>query len=435
MLRKKYFLPVILLFPAFVAMAQENTVIIKGNVKNTEGTPLQGASIIINKKSVLSNKEGAFTMWAPASGFTVKITYQGYTPFFKKYNSHELKQGGNDTLKLSFVLQEKEEMLETVEIVAKDIEMAYKKPKILVLDYGFYRNGLLLLLKEKSKYLLRYTNENDSLVAELPLYIKPKDFFFDCLENYHVRTSDSIYQFYEIDNRLLLDKGIDATVFNQLVLPCVASSAKSLYFEKYGYLNQSLVYYATEKNNSQKKLIRHISDNKSMNGIMYSNAERWEELMSLPGRMADIDTGTLMHIRRSENALNFNKYVLSQEVYHPLFNNNKSLFIFDHLADSVVIYDLAGKPKEHYAIAHHKNKGWDKEILVDVKTNKFYAKCMRNGMVTLLELGKDFKVIREHKIEKHNFPEKMKIRNGYVYYLYNVKDGSSINNIYKQRLK
>ena len=62
--------------------AQSNKFTVTGSVKDDKGTPVVGASIIINGTNigVTSNLEGNFTLDAPYSEATLMVSYLGYAP-------------------------------------------------------------------------------------------------------------------------------------------------------------------------------------------------------------------------------------------------------------------------------------------------------------------------------------------------------------------
>lgn len=64
------------------AQAQSNKFTVKGSVKDDKGTPIVGASIIINGTNigVTSDLDGNFTLDAPYSEATLMVSYLGYAP-------------------------------------------------------------------------------------------------------------------------------------------------------------------------------------------------------------------------------------------------------------------------------------------------------------------------------------------------------------------
>jgi hypothetical protein len=254
--------------------------------------------------------------------------------------------------------------------------------------------------------------------------------------NFHVRTSDSVYQLFEIDRQWVLDKGFSALDFDKMVTPCKASSDKYLYFGKYGAHNQSLLYYQLEKNSGIGRNIRLVNDAANTKGVGDYALRAYTEWASYESPYGGISWENLIAQRHSQQDVWFYEKILSREVYHPLFKQNDSIFIFDHFVDSVMIYDLDGRLLRRQMIGYELIQGWDKEILADAINGKFYARCSRDGLSYLLELSPhDFAVVKEHRLDRHVFPEKIKVRNGYAYYLYNTKNGFAVMNLYRQRLK
>ena len=64
-----------------VTAAQQQTTC-KGNIMDTNGDPIIGASIVVSgqKKATISDMEGNFTLPEVATGTTLTISYVGYKP-------------------------------------------------------------------------------------------------------------------------------------------------------------------------------------------------------------------------------------------------------------------------------------------------------------------------------------------------------------------
>ncbi|MCD4737237.1 MAG: hypothetical protein K8R53_14435 [Bacteroidales bacterium] len=85
-------------------------------------------------------------------------------------------------------------------------------------------------------------------------------------------------------------------------------------------------------------------------------------------------------------------------------------------------------------INYHTIKGWDDLIIVDENLFKAYAVFKRSGVFELWEIN-----LQNGNLGKSNkiyfpFVRKMRIRNGYVYFIYKDHSSWSKTKLYKQRL-
>jgi hypothetical protein len=219
------------------------------------------------------------------------------------------------------------------------------------------------------------------------------------------------------------------------LFPCVASNEEFLYFKELGLHNKSVNYFLLNRKTNTKKMINSISDDKSFIAVddFYQRNEA-EQLMS-PNTMDDNAYDVQRAVRQVQRDKWFYEQILSSPVYYPMFYINDSLYIFNHLADSAFVYDKKGQIKRTFAINHHLKNGWKSEILYDKDVSEIYAKYIRRGLVYLSKINLlNGKCSIETSIKNHIYPEKLKIKDGIAYYIFNNTKDQSKRNVYMLKL-
>jgi len=334
-----------------------------------------------------------------------------------------------------FKLEPSVNELNEVEIQFKQIERIFNET-INIVDFDFYEDNILLLLKEKRDYKLKLITKNDSILGELKLFIKPLRFYMDCYRNIHVKTVDSLYQFYTNMNGLQLMSGISTEQSNTYLEPCVGNTSDQLIFKSFSEYKQVCSYFTVNKIQHGSKLIHVAAD---------IDGERYREKFK-QGNLADAvfakhvmgdNTHEEQRFARDvqSGGMFFDK-VLNAENYNPLFVRNESIFICDHARDSLFTYSSSGHLLGKVQLTYHKKKSWDKSLIQDIISKQIYVVFMNDGIISLSLLDCQTGMIMSSKeVSDHIYPEKMKISNGYAYYL--TKQSNDLGNsyLYRQKIK
>ncbi len=123
-----------------------------------------------------------------------------------------------------------------------------------------------------------------------------------------------------------------------------------------------------------------------------------------------------------------------KKLYSPLFQMNDSIFVADHYADSLFVFNCDGEIIRGNPISFHKMKGYGNEVLLDEYTMTWYAKYFRNGITRLFPLN-EVGVINGDAIElSYRYIEKIKLYNGKAYYLYRPFESSQNTYLYSELL-
>jgi len=127
--------------------------------------------------------------------------------------------------------------------------------------------------------------------------------------------------------------------------------------------------------------------------------------------------------------------LLSPPVYSPMFMLRDSIFVFDHVVGIANVYTEDGVEVRSFPIEHQEMNGWGNKLLPDVNGQKLYARIKRKGKVFLMEIDlTNGSILNSTYLKDAAFVAKLRIKDGYVYYLKEDRDILVSDRLVKQRL-
>lgn len=124
-------------------------------------------------------------------------------------------------------------------------------------------------------------------------------------------------------------------------------------------------------------------------------------------------------------------------IYAPLILLGDTILVFDHLHDRVTFYNPNGAKILEMPTHHHLKKGigkWMGEIWRDASTNKMYTAYEKSGKVKWFELDVFNDVLNPCMELAYRYSEKIKVRNGEVFFIYRPFESSQKRYLYKQKI-
>lgn len=227
----------IILLMSLSIRAQE--VEVNGIVLDLGGKALEGALILDSKGKMLCDPTG------PKGEFSFIAVENSL--FAVEKPGYELKWSrvvGNGKL-LKVILDIKSQEFEEIVITRQNSEEALDISNVNILDYQPLNNCILTLKKEKKTYYIGLDSLRRAGVS-YPLEIeRPRSLFIDCMKNAYILSSDSAYQFYLVDEGIIVLPPITLINFDRYIRPCVSRFNDRLVFESLSELNKSyeLVMY------------------------------------------------------------------------------------------------------------------------------------------------------------------------------------------------
>jgi hypothetical protein len=77
---------------------------------------------------------------------------------------------------------------------------------------------------------------------------------------------------------------------------------------------------------------------------------------------------------------------------------------------------------------------WTREIETDRTTGQAFSFFTNGGLVTVYEIDLNSGMLKRKIVLEHIFPEKIRIYNGWVYYLYDLDSEADNKALYRQKL-
>jgi len=426
------------LFP-FISLAQQNNVVIKGTVKDFETQkPIENASVYLGKLSYAANKNGVFYIKVlQGADIKLKFTCVGYYPEVKTISAQETK--AKDTLEIFISLKKSLTQLKTVEVTPfVKVDTVIGSNTYFIEDFEFWNDNLVLLTYDrkydlkKSKVIL--ATESRMILFSLPIPGVAEGLYKDFLGNVNVICKDSVYRVTLKDNQLALAQ-IARDDFEYLIMPCVDTIGTKILFSDYRDDFPEFTYYTFNKTDSTAVALKNVKD-VPLSQLYNFEYEYLNPKEKLYARKIEQETG-IDKRQVAAYMTGFTKKYYFTPLYAPLFVVNDTVLVFDHYANQLFKYDLDSKPIDSVKINYHhpeKWKEWRRQLIKDEVTQCIYALFLKNGYYYLKEI--DIKTGEISGYSKLSFPyvQKIRIRNGYAYYVYRPFDSLQSKFLYKEKI-
>jgi len=413
--------------------SQQPTVVLKGKITDANGDALPYTKIseTQNRNSTLSNQRGTFYLNVPAEKASLRLSYVGYvtidTTLYFKHNP-------GDTLFVSFRMIPTVKELGTVDISSKPYTRVFETTNLNILDYTFFGQNILLLVNGKENYQIRLLDSQEKVLTRQALHFKPKGFVKDCLGILHIVSDDSLYPVFFDSELFSFPDAISIQDYKEIIAPCVASS-ETCYFLKYVTdFDQTIQYFSQRKTDDSYQTLRVVRDAQVVKDV--TDFAQTLLLVPAPNPMAELNANSLKSAHERFQDETFFENVLTVPTYAPLIRTNSAIYIFDHLADSCFVFSQQSDNIRQFTITYHLQKGWMNELIEDEAHEKIYAVHQVNGIFELAEINLETGALLEStKLEEHTYPEKIRIKDGWIYYLHHDVNLPGYNKLYKVRLK
>ncbi|MEO6305672.1 MAG: carboxypeptidase-like regulatory domain-containing protein [Bacteroidia bacterium] len=435
-----YILFIFFTLSAKTICAQTNNVIIKGKVNEiNSNTSIENATIRVSNTSdlIITNKKGEFSFSLPKKNiYKIIISHISYQTFIK-----EVKINNSDTVNLIISLQQRSNLLDSVSVYAlHKPETLVGKPNYSIFDFDFYEDKLILLTAENSltKAKVQLSTYEGKIISSynLPNETGEAKHFFHDYEGYtDIVCENSVFRFDVLNDQLfpLVFKQRD---FDQYIEPIADTANDFIYtranWEKYPLFN----YYYLKNNDSIKHLLQTITNADLMK--LYNL-----EYHYLSPKMK-------VEVRNIANYYKIDKHIIAalmsgftqsmfyEPLYAPIFILKDTICIFNHHNDFLYHYNNKNQIIDSVTISYHHPKNWrewKKQLFVDEVTNKVYAFFSKDGHHYLKNINyQTGKEVSTYKLKYHS-AEKIKIKDGYVYYVYRPFDSTQEKFLYRERIE
>ncbi len=390
--------------------------IVSGFVKDKEtGKPIYNVSIkeINTRNGTTTNEEGFFFIKATTSPSLFEFSHVAY-----KKTSWQYRKNSGTGIE---ILMEKQvgNLPEAIVSAHKVINLVEKK-FFDVVDYEFYGDSILLLSYSwkdiVNPWLIMINNSGDTLFRA-PVK-KDGKFYRDCMGNIHLVTKDLAYQVFIENKSVHLLYPLNPDTFYRILDPCITEIQNKFFIRQWSLNNQVLSYTMVNADDTSKKTVRVISDEKAVR--MLADRDRFFSMGSSVPTEADI---------------RFEEMCFFDPIFAPLLKIKDKIAIFNFVESKIEIYNNSGELIKETPVTFHKTKGWKEDIVSDEITGKVYAIFKGNGITKIREINLETGIpSNEITIPDFKYIENMKVRNGYLYFLYRINSPLELMKIYKMSI-
>lgn len=425
----KIFLKLPFLFFFFLQTAVAQQIMVCGIATDEEKAPVANINVVDQngRMGVSTNEWGFFTLEIAKQTTVLEFSHVAFETKRVEISKSALRNAG-DTLWISVEMRHKIRELDIAEIANDNVRIAHENPKQWILDYELIgENEILLLLIEKNRRFVQLIAP-DGDVAKSPVEYKHNKLYKGCFGNIHLLSNHAASQLFLMDDEFILAYEKSIEDFVDVVERIVLATPYHIYQKEVFLRDQKVVYHQIDTTNQSKTVFYDITDR--------IGKELQREQMNLMKDLIALGEGTDMSMNNSASSKSpiaksdnreaqvvrmsyaMHEYTLSQEPYAPLIRLGDNLYLFNHIQDKIVIFDLLGNQISETVISYHKENQWDGKIIVNEERDRCFALFSNNGRTTLKELNPDNgKFINEYTLQRHSYPKKISVRGGQIFYL------------------
>lgn len=410
-------------FVTFDSFAQ-NQLLIHGVIRNEiTQLPIEGVNIQLHNTYTGTSTNGQGIFELRVNKFPVVLTITHISYFGKQVITTQIQADS-----IIILLNPKTVTLSETEITAGTYEIFEGKGQE-VIDYNFLDTNLIILSYNfnNSHHELILTDEKfDTInIKDITYLNKPKQIFKDCMGNCHLLTNDSAYQVYFLNESIHLIYATHLPKFLSLIGNCLFETPTYFAFDGNTDKTPKLEYAAispsdlpsTRSNNEEWKHLFYLVNKKTHEKIILDQIYEWE-------KNRDAFEQAMFSYNDPLNKMFFGEILRFEEVafYKPSFQTikllNDTIYYFNHLKSQIDIYSADLLLLKSIKVDYHNKENWIPIIITDNLLNKAYTIFTTGVMYSLSEINlRDGSVKEVSKIKKL-FPQRIKINNGYLYFLY-----------------
>jgi hypothetical protein len=385
------------------------------------GKAISGANISIPYTTIgtssVASGEFSLKLVAHRDSFplTIRITHVSYEAF-----ESSISKDFNRKLTLRLVPQIMQ--MEAVEIYSgpRQIASPYFSQ---ILDYEVYKDNIVLLekLDNSRKNRVRIVDFNGNLKGETIVKGKAVSLFKDCRDEVYLIMYD---RYLKIND----DAGVYVSrttqnLENRIKNPCRAITDSFLIYEEYGYarlMSWLLKRKYTDKHSSlfyfsaNRLSIRLIQEDLLALRMKYGNII--QDLMYVEASLDNTEESRIRDLVMEEDLSE--QSLFYQPNYCPIFKEGKNFRVFDHGNNSMLLLNSQGTEISSKRIKYHTKLAWQPQLFYDESNQNYFTLMKRGSWTTLYQIDIiNGGITLFHKIN-NAFPEKIKVHNGYLLYLY-----------------
>lgn len=417
--------------------------ILRGQIEEAgthDPIPFANISIKGTQQGGVSNEAGVYRLDVEGDEVILEVSRMGYRRKAIRVKRKRAVQSQNIVLEVSDV------QIDDV-VISDGLQRVFEDPTLHLYDYEFYGDQLLVIVydRKQKRSRLALVNDQDSIISITDGEEEPGKFFKDCLGNVHVLGKRYACQVWVMDGQSDSDRigwfRDSLETFYRVVKPCLASLDEYRYY-KFGQGNDQLMHYvAYNAETKEQRSFVQIKDKVKIHQMLdplgqYAGFARTEaQLLAIPPEIWD-------KINKLDHNYQFERLAFFYPISAPLHVIDEEVCLFDHTNGLLhrLAKDGSALPDQEVAqteipITYHKESNWQRVIYSDPIRGEAYATYLKNGMVTLKEIDLETGELKGSYELPRQFPTRVQVRDGVVYFLYKELDYDTTNRLYRLRIK
>ncbi len=411
---------------AYSQEKQEGT-IFRGSVKNSNGKLLENVIISLkykNKPPVvfpISSEKFSIAIQDTSTFEYISFSCLGFET--AKVTASDALLSINRNKSAGFKVELKQRSIELNQVIVKSSLPFYQNENADVYDYEIMPNGNLLLVMEKSLILI---NQQDSILKTIPNNNGINEIIKACSGRIFLRNDKLLFPtFISNSDFLLSNDPVEIDFSLKQINELIACDSIIKIKETVSSSNQKIIYkLQLISNPSIEADFYTAQDKERMKMAALEKKEIDNEYV--PNKMGDISVSQQAIVWEHDHKVWHYEYYSSKKLYAPVFLRNKSIFVFDHGINKIIVieYNKEGNVLKlntilKDSITYNKKKGWQKIILQDNYNGDFFTVNKDKQLIlSSIPLLGNAKQINVYLPKEHVFIEKIMVYNHTVYYLW-----------------
>jgi hypothetical protein len=255
----------------------------------------------------------------------------------------------------------------------------------------------------------------------------------DYRDNIHVICQEEVFHVAVQGDSLSL-YNIPKEYFLDYILPIVDTTTSKLFFSNFNEYYPAFDYFSLDRIDSSYRKLIHVEDPLMME--LYRSEYKWVDVRTrLWAKQKEIETGVDAQIW--VGATYFTQSIYYKVPFAPLFKVRDSIYVLNFQTDLISVYNAFGQELRSLPLLFHYHKektGWKRIILKDNATQSLYAVFEKDGISYLGKIDlRTGRIQTKHRIY-HKYVEKIRIHNGYAYYIYRPFESIQKRFLYTEKL-
>lgn len=333
--------------------------------------------------------------------------------------------------KITILMRPKSHLIPEIEINSKP-NIVFAPANTHVFDFEFYEDKLLILTYEKEQLFKRQEDVERALYKGCRLILanrdqrKLKEFDLpDNISGFHRAPEGKLWILgLDICYELILKNGnlelqeINLQDFNEKVLPLEEFVNNHIYFTDRDPTYPSLSHFKYDKIDSTSQKVRSVQNDFVME-LFRSEYKYMKNRDKLSAIRMETEYGIDKEIIAAYMT-GFPNSIYFEEVYAPLLKSGQKVYIFDHPNNTLFVHSQYGIPLDSLTMKFHriKKQKYLSQIIRDDSSDKIYSLFQNKARVHIKEIDLNTARVCDDYALFYHYPEKIKIRDGLVYYLY-----------------